>query len=143
MIEYSVREVREYITGLLTTLYGANVAAVYDYMPSSFNNKTPVVVVTTGGRRMHRQTGNFGKEVLLFVTFAVLYSSTTGSTYGPKEAQNTLDDLVDELEVFLKDNRTDALYTTIEFPEISEQFKNEKSNVPYQFEVVPMIVNIE
>ena len=138
------RRLREEVKSLLENLFGDRVAAVYSFMPSTFDNKTPIVVVSTGGRQPHRDYSIRAKDrrVIIFITIATLYNKPNDS-YGPGDAADIIDDLMDDLDIFLDEYSTHPDYwTDVTMPDFSEQYYNEKNNVPYIFEVIPLVFEL-
>jgi hypothetical protein len=100
------KTVRDRLETELTTAYGSTVYAVFPYMRTGFEGKSPVVRVLNGGSLRPRVAGNIGQALgskfRYLVQHFVLYNEADNPNE-QEEAEDSLDALESILAQFVSD----------------------------------------
>lgn len=121
---------------------GQPVNAVYNHMPATFNAKSPVIVVSSGGSACSKLTFTSVKSAFrVMLTLFVAYPAA-----GDAQAEHEVETLLDELEERISDivhthNKTDQ-WKALSYADISTVSSVLIGGKEYRREVIPLNVEV-
>lgn len=140
--------VRDALAALLATALvgtGLPVQAVYNYQVSDFGEKSPVVLVLSGGAKRKRHGLGTAKwhswlrlEVLVFVAEASITESWTD-----QNVDDILDDIEKRIADVIADHRASASWSYIEFADEGSRILPARTGgKSFKLEAIPVIAEV-
>ena len=127
---------------LLELFYGTEVKVVYDYLPDTFDGKSPIIALYASGSRRIGAGSRFDKIHRIYIYLAAVYAVENVPTLTEQVAQHTINRLSDRLDQFVEEHRFhDGYWNLLSFlEEFSEVTPLNMGSLPYMVEIVPVTV---
>lgn len=120
---------------------GNTCQAAYDYMKTTFDGQSPVIVIGSSGTLPTGMTFE-GWKLSYYYDIIALIARESEAEYTEEDADDALDDVAQELMETLQANRKTADWQCLEFDGPSVPAPASVGGDPYWMEITPVLVHV-